>query len=155
MKQSILVFAFVMVALSAAFGQTTQSDEQRIRNIVQRADTDEGAIKYTENRIFVSGLYPRPIIGKRNEEEEKIYASARETRKNPELKTEIARLVVSESKDMAYEFGKRAMSWDNKDGKRTGFESSYLRVWRKIKGEWLVEVIFARTNEPASGSEKK
>ena len=150
-----MAFAFVMVGLSSAFGQTTQSDEQVIRNIVQRADTDEGALKYTENRIFVSGLYPRPIIGKRNEEEEKISVGARETRKNLKRKTEIIRLVVSEGKDMAYEFGKGAMSWDDKDGKRTGFEGSHLRVWRKIKGEWLVEAHFSRPNEPASGSEKK
>jgi len=28
------------------------------------------------------------------------------------------------------------------------FDGSYLRVWHKIRGEWLKDAYFARPNEP-------
>ena len=48
---------------------------------------------------------------------------------------------------MAYEFGYGDLSWDTPEKKHISFEASYLRVWRKINGEWKVEVSFARPND--------
>lgn len=56
---------------------------------------------------------------------------------------------------MAYEFGNYTSTWNDKDGKPARVDGSYLRVWQKVKGEWLVAAYFSRRNEPLSGGEKK
>ena len=57
-------------------------------------------------------------------------------RQNFSNKRRIERIVVSKAGDMAYEFGYTDLSWDTPEKKHICFEASYLRVWRKINGEW-------------------
>jgi ketosteroid isomerase-like protein len=154
MKRCFITLVLVWVAVTAAFGQTAQSDEQIIRSIVKRSETEPSALKSTKDRIFVSGLYPRPFIGQPSEEDQKIAETRRGDRKNEKTRVEIIRLVVSGSKDVAYEFSNSYHSYD-KDGEKVNSERSYLRCWRKINGEWLVDAFFARPNDPISGGEKK
>src|SRR6266513_5797067 len=45
-------------------------------------------------------------------------------------------------------FGNFTLSFDQPDKKHISFDGSYLRVWRKINGEWLEDAFFARPNEP-------
>jgi len=54
---------------------------------------------------------------------------------------------------LAEEFGNFTLSFDQRDKKHISFDGSYLRVWRKINGEWLEDAYFARPNEPEEKSE--
>ena len=65
------------------------------------------------------------------------------------------RLVVARSGDLAYDFGDFTISHGAPDKTRTSFNGSYLRVWRKANGEWLVDAFFARPNEPEEEIKRK
>ena len=75
--------------------------------------------------------------------------------RNESRKGEVVRLVISQSGDMAEEFGNFTLSFDQPDKKHISFDGSYLRVWRKINGEWLEDAFFARPNESAEKSEPR
>lgn len=143
-------FVITLVLSLGASVLAQQSDEQKIRDLVRLALEGKQAIETTDNAIFVSGPLPRPAIGKKDREQFKpIIDEIAKNRPNQKRESEIVRLVVSESKDMAYEFGNHKISWDAPDKSRTGFEGSYLRVWRKIGDVWKVDAFFARPNKPA------
>ena len=78
----------------------------------------------------------------------------KKARLNEMQKTELVRLVIADSKDMAYDFGNFTLDYDTPDKKHVSFGGSYLRVWRKIKGEWMSEAFFARPNEEPSTAGK-
>ncbi len=80
---------------------------------------------------------------------------SRKDRSNESRKGEVVRLVISQSGDMAEEFGNFTLSFDQPDKTHISFDGSYLRVWRKIGGEWLEDAYFARPNEPAEKTEQK
>ena len=106
-------------------------------------------IKFSDDRIFVSGAYPRAIIGKEmTPENQQAEDGMKKERQNFKAISRIQRVVVSAGGDMAYEFGFGDLSWDTPDKKHISFENTYLRVWRKLQGEWKVEVLFARPNPP-------
>ena len=152
LKQGVVspaIGAVLAAGILVALGQTagTKSDEQALRELIQQRDQGKDVIKYTENAIFVSGAFPQgPVYGREaaKPKREEIAKS----RPNQSTKHNVERLVVSKSGDMAYEFGNFTDAYDGADKKRTGFKGSYLRVWRKIDGEWQVDVAFARRNEP-------
>jgi ketosteroid isomerase-like protein len=143
---SVATGALLIVGIIAGLAQTAdKADEQALRDIIQQQDEGKDVMKYTDNAIFVSGALPRPIIGRevglRTKEE-----IAKST-PNRTTKREVERLVVSKSADMAYEYGNFTTTHDGPDKKRTGFNGSYLRVWRKLDGQWKVDVSFNRKNE--------
>jgi ketosteroid isomerase-like protein len=126
----------------------TKTDEQVLREIIRQED--EKPPKRTEDFIFASGLVPRPIVGRKEVEamEQSRTQEAAKSRANQRTKTEMRRLVVAQSGDLAYDFGDVTFSYDAPDGKRVSFNSSYLRAWRKVRGEWMVDAVFFRRNEP-------
>lgn len=143
-------FVITLVLSLGASVLAQQSDEQKIRDLVRLADERKQAIETTEDAIYVTGPLPRPAIGKKDREQFKpIQDEIAKNRPNQKRESEIVRLVVSESKDMAYEFGNHKITWDAPDKSRTGFEGSYLRVWRKVGGVWKVDAFFARPNREA------
>lgn len=75
-------------------------------------------------------------------------------RLNEAQKTELVRLVIADSKDLAYDFGNFTIDYDTADKQYINFSGSYLRVWRKIKGEWKSEAFFARPNEEPNTAAK-
>ena len=121
-----------------------QSDEQLLRKLIQESNEGKNVIKRIEDSIFVSGAFPHPMIGHAVEEA----LGSRKDRSNESRKGEVVRLVISQSGDMAEEFGNFRLSFDQPDKKHISFDGSYLRVWRKINGEWLEDAFFARPNEP-------
>ena len=138
----------------AAIAQTdtsSQSDEQLLRKLIQQDNEGKNVIKRTEDSIFVSGAYPRPTIGRAAQKAE----GPSKDRSNKSRKGEVVRLVISQSGDMAEEFGNFTLSFDQPDKKHISFDGSYLRVWRKIKGEWLEDAFFARPNEPKEKTKQK
>jgi ketosteroid isomerase-like protein len=128
-----------------------KSDEQLLRKLSQESNEGKNVIKRTEDSIYVSGRYPRPLIGHAVHE---ALGSATD-RSNESRKSEVVRLVISQSGDMAEEFGNFTLSFDQPDKTHVSFDGSYLRVWRKIRSEWLEDAYFARPNEPAEKAEQK
>jgi len=131
----------------AAIAQTdtnAKTDEQLLRKLIQEENEGKHVIKPTEDSIFVSGAYPRPMIGRAVQEA----VGPPRDRSNVLQKSEVVRLAISQSGDMAEEFGNFTLSFDKPDKTHISFDGSYLRVWRKIKGEWLEDAFFARPNEP-------
>ena len=138
----------------AAIAQTdtnAKTDEQLLRKLIQEENEGKHVIKPTEDSIFVSGAYPRPMIGRAVQE---AVGPSRD-RSNVSQKSEVVRLAISQSGDMAEEFGNFTMSFDKPDKTHISFDGSYLRVWRKINGEWLEDAFFARRNEPEEKTKQK
>jgi ketosteroid isomerase-like protein len=150
------VMTLILIGLGspAAIAQTDttgESDEQRLHKLIQQQNEGKNVIQSTEDSIFVSGAYARPIIGRAA-----LKAEGRpKDRSNESRKGELVRLVISQSGDMAEEFGNFTLSFDQPDKKHISFDGSYLRVWRKIKGEWLEDAFFARPNEPEEKTKQK
>ena len=128
-----------------------KTDEQLLRKLIQEENEGKHVIKPTEDSIFVSGAYPRPMIGRAVQEA----VGRTRDRSNVSQKGEVVRLAISQSGDMAEEFGNFTMSFDKPDKTHISFDGSYLRVWRKIKGEWLEDAFFARPNEPEEKTKQK
>lgn len=128
---------------------SNNNDEQKIRAMVAQNDANPTARPpVTEQSVFVSGAFPRPIIGSiKNDQDKKVSTNIKTERLNYKSKTRIERLEIAQARDMAYEFGFSDLSWDTQDKKHVSFEASYVRVWRKLQGEWKVDLFFARPNE--------
>ena len=164
-KQTLVVaqlilstFAVTLIpgSIDSVTAQTTtvtpsQSDEQTLRDLVRQENEGKKVIQFTEDYIFVSGALPRPVIGRAAHEKAKSdrMISVRS------VKDEVVRLAISQSGDMAEEFGNFTMSYDEPNKPRTTFSGSYLRVWRKTDGEWRVDAFFARPNEPEEKRKQK
>jgi ketosteroid isomerase-like protein len=154
---NVVTFSLVMfsaIIFTSVHAQTAKgkTDEQIIRDLIAQENEGKHVIKLTDNPIFVSGAYPRPIVGKAANEGRSTPAAR--GRQNFTQKTRIERLTVSRGGDMAYEFGYADLAWDTKDDKHQAFEASYLRTWRKVDGQWKSDVFFARPNEPTDTGKK-
>ncbi|MCI0389972.1 MAG: nuclear transport factor 2 family protein [Acidobacteria bacterium] len=139
-----LFLALVLMVMSAE--AQTNPDERALRELVRLENEGKQVIKFTDQSISVSGAYPGPVIGP--EARKKANEEVNRNRLNQTRKNEIVRLVVSKSGDMAYEYGNFTMSFDTPEKKHVSFSGAYLRVWRKVGGEWMVEVLLARPTEP-------
>ena len=147
---SIVLTAFIACGAAGANAQAAKTDEQILRDLISRADKEPNAIKRTDDAIMVSGAFPRPIVGREQWEAMRSNRDGmKKARLNEMQKTELVRLVIADSKDMAYDFGNFTLDYDTPDKQHVSFGGSYLRVWRKIKGEWKSEAFFARPNEDA------
>src|SRR6266436_6309089 len=128
--------AVILIAFGSPFAiaQTDangRSDEQLLRKLIREDNEGKNVIKRTEDSIYVSGAFPRPMIGHAVQEA----LGSRKDRSNESRKGEVVRLVISQSGDMAEEFGNFTLSFDQPDKTHISFDGSYLRVWRKIRGE--------------------
>jgi ketosteroid isomerase-like protein len=140
---------------SPAAAETIADDESLIRELVRKSD--EGTpIKRTENSIFSSGLTPKSLVGREEQEKffSKIAEKIREERPKQKLRTSVQRVVIAKSGDLAYEYSTFRIEWDGDDNKRAGFDGSSLRVWLKVNGEWNEEAYFARPHTDDNGGEK-
>jgi ketosteroid isomerase-like protein len=134
---------FFLAAPITAMAQKPVCAEQTIRDAVQN-----GTIKYTDDNFFWSGGYDKPIIGKAKREEAKKKAEAEEPRKNEVSADHPQRIVVSQSGDMAYEYGSGEMSFDEqKTGKHVSFQLGYLRVWKSVDGQCKVAATMVKPVE--------
>jgi len=148
---TVILIAFGSPVAIAQTDAKGKSDEQLLRKLIREDNEGKNVIKRTEDSIFVSGAFPHPMIGHAVEEA----LGSRKDRSNESRKGEVVRLVISQSGDMAEEFGNFTLSFDQPDKKHISFDGSYLRVWRKINGEWLEDAFFARPNESAEKSEPR
>ena len=148
---AVILIAFGTPFAIAQTDANGRSDEQLLRKLIREDNEGKNVIKRTEDSIFVSGAYRRPMIGRAARKAE----GSPKDRLNESRKGELVRLVISQSGDMAEEFGNFTLSFDQPDKKHISFDGSYLRVWRKINGEWLEDAFFARPNESAEKSEPR
>src|SRR5260370_14975679 len=104
---------------------------------------------FTEDAIFWSGAYPRPLMGTRDTANVKPKPEARmEQRRNTKSTSEIVRLEVASAGDMAYDFSNFTLSYDMADTQQhVSFPGSMLRVWKKVNGQWHVVAAFARPHD--------
>lgn len=131
-------------AQAAAAGTTASADEQAIRTLVQQQNEGKAVIKSTDDRVFVSGPFPRPYIGQGTPESQRISDSLRTARSNVVTRQNIVRLEVAQAGDMAYEYGTGTLEFDEKNNNHIKGETAYLRVWKKVGGTWIVAAYFAR-----------
>lgn len=126
------------------------AEEAALRALVARMQNEPRAARRTDDAIFVSGLYPRPILyreGKPVAEVQPAAEARSDQRRNVQSRDEIVRLEVAAACDMAYEFGNSTLSFDMADTKEhRSFNTSYLRVWKKVNGEWRIAAHFIRPN---------
>jgi hypothetical protein len=148
---TVILIAFGSPVAIAQTDAKGKADEQLLRKLIREDNEGKNVIKRTEDSIFVSGAFPHPMIGHAVEEA----LGSRKDRSNESRNGEVVRLVISQSRDMAEEFGNFTLSFDQPDKKRISFDGSYLRVWRKINGEWLEDAFLARPNESAEKSEPR
>jgi ketosteroid isomerase-like protein len=139
-----LLLALLMTALSITI-TLAQSDEQVIREIIKQENENQVRPKFTDDVISAPVGTPRPFVGK-----QAWIAGVQElnkTRPNTKLVRTPERIVVAASNDLAYEYGNQTMAWDKPEGGRFEGQGAYLRIWRKVNNEWLLEVFMARPNE--------
>lgn len=142
MNKTFALFFFLAAPITA-MAQRPVCAEQTIRDAVQN-----GMIKYTDDNFFWSGAYDKPIIGKAEREEGRKKAEAEEPRKNEVSTDHPQRVVVSQSGDMAYEYGSGEMSFDEqKTGKHVSFQIGYLRVWKSADGQCKVAATMVKPVE--------
>jgi hypothetical protein len=137
---------------SAAAQQPQGKAEREVWALIQATDT--AGPKVTDSVIFVSGAYPRPIIGRGQPRDRATQAAQKETGKRSKMNRQVRpqRVVVSKSGDLAYGFAYFDMEFDRPDStgqaiEHVKFEGSQLSVWRKVGGEWRLDAVFSRPNE--------
>jgi ketosteroid isomerase-like protein len=149
--RGLLALVLIAVAVQAASAQSpagVTGDEQRLRELVRLENEGKDVIKYTDEAILSSGAAPLPVIGA--EARKKHSEELNSKRFNQKRTVETRRLVVAKSGDMAYEFGNFTLSFDTPEKKNVALNGSYLRVWRKFGGEWMVDALSARPNGPVT-----
>lgn len=121
-----------------------RAEEAAIRTLVNRSPGPPGRGLLTEDGIFWSGAYPRPLVGRVDTAAVKPLPDARmEQRRNVKSTSEIVRLEVAGAGDMAWEFSNFTLSYDLADTKEhQSFPGSLLRVWKKVDGQWRIAAAF-------------
>ena len=142
----LLTLILICGCLTAA-AQTT--DEQILRQLIKQESAGKTTIKFNGNAVFATDALSRPrLLQKVNEIDGVRMQTISAPRPNQILTIEIRRIVVAESKDLAYEYSDFTISYDQPDKTPDGYTGSHLRVWRKTQGEWRVDAVFARQNQP-------
>jgi hypothetical protein len=59
-------------------------------------------------------------------------------------KTEVIRIVVADSRDLACEYSKSTLEFDLKSGEHRSSMTGLLRVWQRQNGNWMVAAFFVR-----------
>jgi hypothetical protein len=140
-----LALALIVTAASGLQAQQ-DADEKAIRDAVARWDA-ENRVPQTADAIFWSGAYKRPAVRGQSTSELTARSQAAKRESSKQVTT-IRRIEISQSRDMAYEFSDgevvaRELDASGKMGDRR-FTNSWLRVWKKVNGQWQVAAAFAR-----------
>jgi ketosteroid isomerase-like protein len=149
--RSICVFLVMAVGSTVALTADPLQDEKEIRAAVKKIDAGEqaGASFRMDDRIFVSGAFIRPSVGRGDQAPRTTANKNAGQRKNQRTDTEIVRIVVASSGDMAYEYSNFRLQFDDNNG-HSDRPGSALRVWRKVNDKWLIAAEFERPNTDSS-----
>ena len=144
MPRILLSLVLCASTISAVRAQSQSAEEKRIREVIQRTDTGGQPLSFTADRVFWAGPYKKPAVGVETPEPIGGEADLGRVAGSQKVKTDVVRIEVAKSGDLAYEFSNFAMSYKMKEGKEEAFTGSVLRVWKKDGGEWKVTAMFAR-----------
>lgn len=134
-----------------ANGQTAVATaEQDLREHIERVRRGETPRQLAEDIIFVTGAYPRPIIGRAQLAADPTQERLQRERLNYAQQGSIQRLVMAQSGDLAYVYHTSQLSWDTAEGQHVSFEAAGLTVWQQVDGEWQVAAFFGRPNQSES-----
>ncbi|HKP50091.1 MAG TPA: hypothetical protein VJU17_08770 [Gemmatimonadales bacterium] len=145
--------SILMLASAGGLSAQQSQDERAVRQLIE--NFKQSSKTTTDDVIFVSGAFPRPIIGRKaiSASDTGMRNAQAETRKriNEKLKTRVQRVEVSQAGDMAYGFALFDLEFDRPDStgqkEHVKFEGSQLTVWKKQGGEWRLAAAFMRPNE--------
>jgi ketosteroid isomerase-like protein len=153
MRRALAITMFLSVPIVATLSaQTATSDEQAIRQQIQRLDNRERGL-YTQDSIFWTGAYVRPLVGLEDKGEE-VRGELQLANRVPNsgtTKTTPVRIEVAKSGDLAYEFNNSEFTYQLKTGRKVTSRASGLRVWKKVDGQWKVAASFSRPHADQPG----
>jgi ketosteroid isomerase-like protein len=134
----ILVAAAAIAGVLSLYGQDSGKEERAIRELIAKENQGH-SVPLADDIAFV-GTYPKAVIGL------KQLVAARNSHHpltNELLRTEVVRLVVARSGDMAYEFDRFHYKY-HEGAHDHDFSGEQLRVWTKLGGQWHVSASFSR-----------
>ncbi len=145
----VLVIGFLAVASSRVRGAgSNAAEEAAIRKLIAAGDqTGRSAGPAMADGIFWSGQFKRPIVG--TEKGERFPGADDRVAGSQKTKTEPIRIVIADSRDLAYEYSKGTFEFDRKSGEHVSFDLGLLRVWQKEGGGWKVAATFMRPYDVA------
>jgi len=146
MRNLIVVSVLVILFGLPAVAQQGPCTEQTIRHSITTENDDSLS---ADDLYLFSAAFDKPIVGKT--ELEKARGALQAGRTNEKHGPwQIERIVVAPSADMAYEYGTRDLSFDEKpSGKHLEFTNAYLRVWKAVSGSCKVAAImYEREGHP-------
>jgi ketosteroid isomerase-like protein len=134
----LTILSVVIVLSAAAVAQNGPCTEQNIRKTITPKNDESSA---ADDLYVFSAAFERPVVGKA--ELQKAVEQLQTARANEKHGPwEIDRIVVAPSSDMAYEYGTRKLSYDDKQsGEHRDFTNAYLRVWKAVNGSCKVAAI--------------
>lgn len=145
----LVLFSFLCSALGAQQAGSSPApanascSDQAIRDAVR-----DHTYTCADDCFFWSGAFDRPRIGKASGEQASTKMKAEGPMKNSVVADQPQRVVVSQSGDMAYEYGTGNVAFDDrKSGQHTTFQTGYLRVWKVVDGRCEVEASMIRPFE--------
>ena len=139
---AVACLAFGVRAFSAG---TNAAEEAAIRKAISAVEAGRGRLQQyaMPDMVYFTGAMKRPTVG--GEPSQPIEGPEAPANRVPGSQTiheEIIRIVVAESRDLAYEYSKGTLTYDLKTGEHRTGETGVLRVWQKQSGEWKVAAMF-------------
>jgi ketosteroid isomerase-like protein len=121
-----------------------QAADSKTEEAAIRAAIASGQAKPTDDDIFWSGAYKRPTVGQEKGEEFPGHEMGK--RSNQKMTTDVQRIEVAASGDLAYEFSYGTVQYDmaGPPSQHVAFRTGLLRVWKKVNGDWRIAALFAR-----------
>ncbi len=140
---SIAIASFAMRG-----ADSNAAEEAVIRKIIGAHDQKGGGglegVPQLADRVIWTGSAKRPMVG---DEKEQLLGTSSVPDRLPghtTIKTEPIRIVVADSRDLAYEYGKITTEFDLNSGEHVKLEAGLLRVWQKQDGNWKEAAVFTR-----------
>jgi hypothetical protein len=149
---TVTLGSFLLIGLSVGRGAgNNAADEAAIRKIIAREDKEGPGIRpqvRTADAIFFSPAYKSPVIGA----EKGVPAPAGHpvsdrVPNSQKTRTEPIRIVVSDSRDLAYEYSRQILEFDMKSGEHIKINNSVLRVWQKRGADWKEAAVFYQASQ--------
>jgi hypothetical protein len=137
MRGLILVILTVVVCLGAG---SNGAEEAAIRRLIGAENSNP-----LPDHVFWSGAYRRPTVGNERSEPTGGPASLPNRVPGSQKSTTVPiRIVVADSRDLAYEYSRTTIEYDLKTGEHRKIDTGVLRVWQKVGGEWREAASFER-----------
>src|SRR5271154_5606605 len=148
---SVIALTAVLVAVASCvmWGAGSDADEEAaIRKIIAAHDQKGGGglegVPQWADRVIWTGSEKRPMVGNEKGELRSTSSIPNRVPGSTTIKTEPIRIVIADSHDLAYEYGKVTTEFDLKSGEHVKLEAGMLRVWQKQDGNWKEAAVFTR-----------